>query len=81
MTNTNYLKALMIYRKDNMRQFCKDTGRHEANMGLKLRGKKEFRQSDIALFIERYKLTPEQVMAIFFPEFSDSSFEEGMIQP
>ena len=68
MTDTNYLKALMIYRKDNVRKLCKDTGRQESNIGQKVRGMKEFRQSDMAIFIERHKLTPEQVVRIWFPE-------------
>lgn len=67
-TNTKMLKAVMVLNGDNIRRFCKDTGKQESNMGMKVRDKKEFRQSDIALFIDRYNLTPEQVMEIWFPE-------------
>lgn len=78
MTNVNYLKALMIYRKDNIRRLCKDTGKQESNFGMKLRGQKEFRQSDMALLIERYNMTPEQVFLAFFPELYHGELERGL---
>lgn len=78
MTNVNYLKALMIYRKDNIRRLCKETGRQPSNFGMKLRGQKEFRQSDMALLIERYNMTPEQVIVAFFPELYKGELERGL---
>lgn len=80
MTNVNYLQALMIYRKDNVAKLCRETGKQESNFGAKVKGRKEFRQSDIALLIGRYNLTPEQVFTIFFPEFADGKLEAGLAE-
>ena len=67
-TDAKLLKATMCLHGDNIRNFCHDTGKQESNMGMKIRGNREFRQSDMELFIRRYNLTAEDVMRIWFPD-------------
>ena len=68
MTNTNYLRSIMTLHGESVRQYCKKEKIQESNFGTKVRGQREFRQSDIVTFIKHYKLTPEQAMRVFFPE-------------
>ena len=68
MINTNYVRSIMVLKGESARQYCKSEKIQESNFGLKLRGQREWKQSDIATFIKHYNLTPEQTVKAFFPE-------------
>ena len=68
MTDTNYIRSIMTLNGETARQYCKKKKIQESNFGTKLRGQREFKQSDISAFALHYNLTPEQVIRAFFPE-------------
>lgn len=68
MTDTNYLKSIMTLHGETVRQYCRKEKIQESNFGTKVRGQREFKQSDMAAFIQHYKLTPEQAFRAFFPD-------------
>lgn len=65
MTNTNFLKAKMVLHGDTIQSLAQAIGINRQNASLKINGKRCFKQDEIAVIAWRYKLTPQEVKAIF----------------
>lgn len=78
--NPNELKAQMARYGDSNLKLAKALGISEATFSCKLNGKRNscFTQTEIQTIIDRYKLTPDGVMVIFFA--SEVSDTETMLQ-
>lgn len=68
MIDTNYIRSIITLNGETARQYCKQEKLNESNFGLKIRGQREFRRSDIATFARHYNMTPEEIVRTFFPE-------------
>ena len=66
MTNTRLLKAKMVLFGDTISTLAAALGINRQNASIKVNGKRDFKQTEIAKIKERYKLTLEEVAAIFF---------------
>lgn len=66
MTNTKLLKATMVLKNDTVGQLSEAIGTKRQALSCKINNKREFKQNEIASIAERYKLTAEQIMQIFF---------------
>ena len=66
MTNTRLLKAKMVLFGDTISTLAAALGINRQNASIKVNGKRDFKQTEIAKITERYKLTLEEVAAIFF---------------
>lgn len=64
--NCNLLKYYMRENHDNMETLAEDMKLHYNTVSLKLNGKREFTQQEIAFISKRYNLTAEEVVKIFF---------------
>lgn len=64
--NTQLLKSQMTLAKDTLASLAKALGRTSGTVWLKVNGKSEFTQSEIAVIAKRYELSPEQIEQIFF---------------
>ena len=78
MTNTNFLKAKMVLHGDTIQSLAEAIGINRQNLSLKINGKRDFKQSEIAMIRFRYKLTTEEVNAIFFGGGDDDDECQGM---
>ena len=65
MTNTRLLKAKMILNNDTVSDLAKCLGINRQNASIKINGKRDFKQSEIAKIITRYNLTFDEVKDIF----------------
>lgn len=65
-TNTALLKSKMVLHNDTMIALAGYLGLNRQNASVKVNGKREFKQSEIAKIIRRYKLTDREVRAIFW---------------
>ena len=65
MTNTRLLKAKMVLNDDTVSKLADCLGVNRQNMSLKLNGKREFKQSEIAKIAKRYRLTFQELKEIF----------------
>lgn len=68
MTNTRLLKAKMILNGDTVIELAKCLGVNRQNISVKINGKREFKQSEIAKIVKRYNLSFDEVVAIFLSE-------------
>ena len=68
MTNTKLLKAKMVLNGDTIQTLADSLGINRQNASIKINGKRDFKQKEIATIVRRYKLTYAETEAIFFPE-------------
>lgn len=66
MTNTKLLKAKMILNGDTIQTLAECLGINRQNASIKINGKREFKQLEIAIIVRRYKLSYEEIESIFF---------------
>ena len=66
MINTQLLKAKMILNSDDASDVSQAMKISTATFSAKLNNKKEFKAEEIYVLINRYDLTPQEVMDIFF---------------
>lgn len=66
MTNTNKLKALLVEHGMTQDQLAEMLNITLQSMNLKINNKREFWGSEIFKIKQYFKLTPEQVVQIFF---------------
>ena len=66
VTNTKLLKAKMVLNGDTIQTLADCLGINRQNASIKINGKREFRQLEIATIVKRYKLTYEEIDSIFF---------------
>ena len=64
--NCNLLKYYMRENNDAIESLAEDLKLHYNTVSLKLNGKREFTQQEIALISKRYNLNAEEVVKIFF---------------
>ena len=64
--NTNELKAVMKLNDDTQAELAKALGLQVSNINERINGKIEFRRSEINAIRERYNLSPEETIRIFF---------------
>ena len=64
--NTNELKAVMKLNDDTQAELAKALGLQVSNINERINGKIEFRRSEINTIRERYNLSPEETIGIFF---------------
>lgn len=64
--NLNLLKYHMLENNDTIESLAEDMKLHYNTVSLKLKGKREFTQQEIALISKRYSLTADEVIKIFF---------------
>lgn len=64
--NCNLLKYYMRENNDTMEALAEDMMIHYNTLSLKLNGKREFTQQEIALISKRYNLTADEIVKIFF---------------
>ena len=66
VTNTKLLKAKMILNGDTIQTLADCLGINRQNASIKINGKREFKQLEIAMIVKRYKLSYEEIESIFF---------------
>ena len=66
LTNTRLLKAKMVLFGDTISTLAAAIGINRQNASIKVNGKRDFKQNEILKIAKRYKLTTEEVAAIFF---------------
>lgn len=64
--NKNHFKSIMILNGDTQKTIADALNVSEQTVGDKVNGISEFKQSEIKMLIDRWKLSPEQVDEIFF---------------
>ncbi len=64
--NTNELKAVMKRNDDTQEELAKALGLQVSGVSERVNGKIEFRRSEINTIRERYNLSPEETIKIFF---------------
>lgn len=65
MTNTKLLKAKMVMHGDTVSSLAESIGVNRQNMSMKLNGKRDFKQSEIAKIAKLYRLTFQELKEIF----------------
>ena len=74
--NANMLKAQMALHGDNGSDLAEALGIAQSGLSNRLNGKQPFTLAEVQIIIERYNLTPEEVVAIFFtPKVAESETE------
>lgn len=68
-TNTRLLKSKMVLKGDTTIALAKCLGVNRQNVSVKLNGRREFKQSEIAKIIRRYDLTDKEIRAIFWDDY------------
>lgn len=68
-TNTKLLKYKMMLHNDTITTLANYLGLNRVNVSAKINGKREFKQSEIARIVVKYKLTYDEIMEIFFKSF------------
>lgn len=66
MVNSKLLKSKMVLHDDTMETLTAALGISKPSLSAKINNKSDFKQSEIKFFIERYELTAEEVLEIFF---------------
>ena len=66
--NTNELKAVMKRNEDTQEKLAEALGLQVSGVSQRIRGVVEFRRSEINIIRERYNLSPEETMLIFFDQ-------------
>ena len=64
--NKNELKAEMLRHGDTNETLAEALGISKASISKKLNAKKDFKQTEIRIVKERYNLTGEDLIRIFF---------------
>lgn len=64
--NTNELKAAMKRNDDTQEKLAEALGLQVSGVNERVNGKVEFRRSEINAIRERYNLSPEETIKIFF---------------
>lgn len=65
-TNTRLLKAKMVLHGDTVVSLAEHLGINRQNASIKVNGKRDFKQSEIAKIVEKYDLTFDEVREIFW---------------
>lgn len=65
MTNTRLLKAQMVLNGDTIQTLADFLGINRQNASIKINGKREFKQSEIAKIVTRYNLKADDMIEIF----------------
>ena len=63
--NTKLLRSKMVLFDDNNESLAEALGITPNAFSLKLNGNQEFKQGEIKIIMQRYALTPEEVVEIF----------------
>lgn len=66
MINTQLLKSKMVLFNDDAKDISKAMNITTASYSAKINNKKEFKASEIEIIINRYNLTPDEIIEIFF---------------
>ena len=66
--NTNELKAAMKRHDDTQEKLAEALGLQVSGVSERVNGKVEFRRSEINTIRERYNLSPEETVRIFFTD-------------
>lgn len=66
MTDTKLLKAKMILNGDTIQTLADSLGINRQNASIKINGRRDFKQSEIAVIAKRYKLSYVELEMIFF---------------
>lgn len=66
--NSNCLKAAMAKHNDTQEKLAEFLGLHVSGVNARINGKMEFRRSEINAIRERYGLSAEETIEIFFDE-------------
>lgn len=74
-TNSALLKSKMVLNSDTTIALAAVLGLNRQNLSVKINGKREFKQSEIAKIIRRYNLTDAEIRAIFWDDYD---FEEAI---
>lgn len=69
-TNTRLLKSKMILKGDTTIALAEHLGVNRQNASIKINGKRDFKQSEIAKIIRRYNLTDQEIRAIFWDNYN-----------
>lgn len=64
--NKNELKAEMLRNGDNNESLAAALGISKVSISKKLNAKKDFKQTEIRIIRERYRLTGDDLIRIFF---------------
>lgn len=64
--NKNYFKSIMVLNGDTQKTIADALGISAQTVGDKVNNISDFKQSEIKVLIDRWKLTPEKVNEIFF---------------
>lgn len=65
VTNTRLLKAQMVLYGDTIQTLADHLGINRQNASIKINGRREFKQSEIAKIVTRYNLKPDDMREIF----------------
>ena len=66
--NSNNLKAAMAKHNDTQEKLAEFLGLQVSGINARINGKIDFRRSEINAIRERYGLSPEETIEIFFSE-------------
>ena len=66
--NTALLKSKIVYNHDTQEKLATAIGLNIASINARINGKTEFRRSEIFAIKQRYHLTDDEVVQIFFTE-------------
>ena len=64
--NTNELKAAMKRNNDTQEKLAEALGLQVSGVSERVNGKVDFRRTEINIIRERYHLSPEETIKIFF---------------
>lgn len=68
-TNTRLLKSKMVLNNDTTIALAKCLGVNRQNVSVKVNGKRDFKQTEIAKIIKRYNLSDQEIRAIFWDDY------------
>ena len=68
-TNTPLLKYKMALNNDTTITLAKYLDLNRQNLSIKVNGKRDFKQSEIAKISKRYNLTDRELRAIFLDDY------------
>lgn len=66
MIDSNLLRSKMVLFDDTNESLAEALNISRQTMSAKITGKTDFKQSEIKVIVERYKLTPEETEQTFF---------------
>lgn len=68
MTNIKLLKSKMALFGDTIGNLSEELRKSRPAVSTKVNGEREFKQDEIQFIMNRYQLTPQEVVAIFFTD-------------